>query len=510
MIGVLVLLVTVVALLPLANIILKIVKGKFNLDFYKKQGIKTRFFPKMGYLQMFDKYSFEENKTKSNLEYIKKLINEKDDKGIIAVNNFSTSSSNVFIYDSDLIKDFLMKEDHFAKSNAVKRSDYNRMGLFFENGEKFFQSKSLFTKIFRYEGMEKFVPAICEITHRCFNEFNEANGITKDKFTKVSLDKVFESVMIQITNLLIFGKAIYPAGSKPLEMHNLFYEIIDLITAARKNPLYYLAPYLAMKLKLIKEINELDKADEREKNMMKELLEERENNPVDGECVLDRIVQHNKECKQSGNSAEIMSVNEATGNYNLFLFAGSDTSQNSTKLALCHMADKPELKKIIDEINQEIYDGQGFTSQEVLNKSELLDRWAKETLRVHTPIGISTNRVALQDISIGKYHIQKGDSVSMFTGGLGFKDNFFKDPENFDIDRFKKENEKKLPRYQYLPFSVGKRVCLGKSLGEVMLRLLVTQFCRTYEFEKPSDVEYYNAMIMTIKPMNPWINVKLK
>jgi len=38
---------------------------------------------------------------------------------------------------------------------------------------------------------------------------------------------------------------------------------------------------------------------------------------------------------------------------------------------------------------------------------------------------------------------------------------FFPDPERFDPERFNPENEAAIPKYAYIPFSDGPRICIG-------------------------------------------------
>ena len=53
----------------------------------------------------------------------------------------------------------------------------------------------------------------------------------------------------------------------------------------------------------------------------------------------------------------------------------------------------------------------------------------------------------------------------------------YPNPERFNPDRFTVENEKKRPRYAYLPFGGGHRICLGKHIamleGHLILATLV-------------------------------------
>ena len=119
-------------------------------------------------------------------------------------------------------------------------------------------------------------------------------------------------------------------------------------------------------------------------------------------------------------------------------------------------------------------------------------------------------RVALNDVSLGKFNVRKGDSVALLLTALLFDESVFPDFDNFKLDRFNKESEKELPRYQYIPFSVGKRVCLGRHLGELMVKLLVTQFVRSYDFTKPADIQYKQVTLVTNNMVNPIVLAKLK
>ena len=254
----------------------------------------------------------------------------------------------------------------------------------------------------------------------------------------------------------------------------------------------------------------LDMLNDKQVDIIDRLFIEYEGKDSLGECIFDRIADHNKKCRSEGHLDDLMKPANAMGNYNLFQIAGTDTSQNTTKMALCHMADKPELKQIIDDIDSQIYDGHGSTTSQKLAESEHLNMWIKEALRIHNPVTRLSFKHVIKDFKLGKYNIQKGTLIQFSLVGLNFNERVFKHPEQFDITRFSKENEKSIPKYHYIPFSVGKRMCLGRHLGELMLKLLVTQFCRTFDFSKPEGVEYYESTTATHSVDNPFLDVKLK
>ena len=103
----------------------------------------------------------------------------------------------------------------------------------------------------------------------------------------------------------------------------------------------------------------------------------------------------------------------------------------------------------------------------------------KEALRLYCRVGSLTHRLAIKDNKVGDIIIKKGDHINLLLIGLHFYEETFKDAKDFHINRFDKQNEKLIPKYQYLPFSIKKKVCLGRHLGELKVKLLVTQIIRT-------------------------------
>jgi cytochrome P450 len=49
----------------------------------------------------------------------------------------------------------------------------------------------------------------------------------------------------------------------------------------------------------------------------------------------------------------------------------------------------------------------------------------------------------------------------------------FPDPERFDPERFTPENEKQIPKYAYLPFGAGPRVCIGNMFAMMEAKVIL-------------------------------------
>ena len=117
----------------------------------------------------------------------------------------------------------------------------------------------------------------------------------------------------------------------------------------------------------------------------------------------------------------------------------------------------------------------------------------KETLRLFPTIG-SVGRVALQDTTIpiggGKSGtspilIRKGDSVRTNFYALHRRKDFFgEDAERFDPERWATLDP---PRWSYLPFGGGPRVCPGQQLGMAQVAYTIVRIMQTFESMENRD-----------------------
>jgi cytochrome P450 len=99
-------------------------------------------------------------------------------------------------------------------------------------------------------------------------------------------------------------------------------------------------------------------------------------------------------------------------------------------------------------------------------------RVMKESMRLYPPAFIIA-RQAVRHTSIGGFGIRKDEIVFVAPWLFHRNARFFEDPLRFDPDRFLPERESKLPRYAYMPFGGGKRICLGNQFalmeGQIIL-----------------------------------------
>ncbi|HEY5003583.1 MAG TPA: cytochrome P450, partial [Ktedonobacteraceae bacterium] len=59
---------------------------------------------------------------------------------------------------------------------------------------------------------------------------------------------------------------------------------------------------------------------------------------------------------------------------------------------------------------------------------------------------------------------------------------YFPEPEKFDPERFTPEREKQLPRYAFVPFGAGPRICIGLYFSMMEGHLLLATLAQRVKF----------------------------
>ncbi len=132
----------------------------------------------------------------------------------------------------------------------------------------------------------------------------------------------------------------------------------------------------------------------------------------------------------------------------------------------------------------------------------------KESMRLYPPAA-SVGREPVRDIQLGGYTIPKGALLTLSIYGLHRNPKVFTNPEAFDPERFSPENEKNIPRYGYLPFGAGPRVCIGNSFAMMEARLILATMVQQAGLALVPGQTIVPKQLVTVRPANG-ISVKVK
>ena len=132
----------------------------------------------------------------------------------------------------------------------------------------------------------------------------------------------------------------------------------------------------------------------------------------------------------------------------------------------------------------------------------------KESMRLYPPAFVLA-RSALRDTSIGGFPVRKDEIVLIAPWLLHRDPRLFEDPLRFDPDRFLPEREAALPRFAYMPFGGGKRICIGNQFalmeGQIILSTIAEHVSMELVSQRPIGLQPF----ITLRPKGG-VNVKIR
>jgi cytochrome P450 len=234
-----------------------------------------------------------------------------------------------------------------------------------------------------------------------------------------------------------------------------------------------------------KALREMDK-------LIYQIIEARQASGADTGDLLSMLVAARDEDGQPMDTRQIR--DEAV---TLFL-AGHETTANALNWTFTLLAENPDIETKLHEELDRVLAGRLPTLSDLENLP-YTERVMKEAMRLYPPAW-SIGRVAIKDVQIGDYFIPAGMRVSMFTYGLHHSPEFWDEPERFDPDRFSPERESSIPKYAYLPFGGGPRVCIGNHFAMMEAKLILSTVASRYVLRLEPNQKVGMAARITLNP----------
>ncbi|XP_064600805.1 cytochrome P450 2J6-like [Liolophura sinensis] len=168
--------------------------------------------------------------------------------------------------------------------------------------------------------------------------------------------------------------------------------------------------------------------------------------------------------------------------------AGTETTSTTLQWALLYMINYPAVQtKVRAEIHSVIGRGR-FPTMADRKHMPYMEATLMEVQRCADITPLSVPHAASQDTSLAGYAIPKGTIIMTPLISLHKDPQVWKDPEVFDPSRFLDSDGNIVKSDNLLPFSAGKRVCLGESLARMELFLFLTSMLQRFVFKAPEGV----------------------
>jgi cytochrome P450 len=223
------------------------------------------------------------------------------------------------------------------------------------------------------------------------------------------------------------------------------------------------------------------------------LLAEQRERAADSDNLLTRLV-----AARDPETGRAMDEEQLVDNLLTFYLAGHETTAKALTWTLYLLARFPEWGARLAEEVEAVTQGASVEAGH-LDKLVLVQQVLKESMRLYPPVPIMS-RQAVAQTRIEGLAVVPGMSILMPIYALHRHERRWQRPDEFDPTRFAPGREAAIPRYQYMPFGAGPRVCIGMPFAMTEATAILATFVQRARFETVPGVEPVPVARVTLIP----------
>src|SRR5207247_2641217 len=112
------------------------------------------------------------------------------------------------------------------------------------------------------------------------------------------------------------------------------------------------------------------------------------------------------------------------------------------------------------------------------------------------------SRAAVAPDRLGEVEVTPGTRIIIAPWVLHRHRKLWGDADLFIPERFAPENRGKIPRFAYLPFGAGARICVGAAFAMQEALLALAMMTRRFRMRLADDAQVMPFARMTLRPMH--------
>jgi cytochrome P450 len=183
------------------------------------------------------------------------------------------------------------------------------------------------------------------------------------------------------------------------------------------------------------------------------------------------------------------------------VLAGHETTANALTWALTLLSRYPAARdRLAAEVEEVLGDRDPDASD--VNALPWTQAVVSETMRLYPPAW-TVERDAVRDDNIAGIRVAAGDTVGISAYLIHRHPEFWPNPEGFDPRRFCTDTAANRPRYAFIPFGGGRRICVGAGLAQLEATLALAVLAQSARLDLAPTAPLRARADVTLHPRGP-------
>ncbi len=375
----------------------------------------------------------------------------------------------MLVCDPDLIRELLVQKDDEAGRNAFTNRIFtpvlSDLSVFLAEGAEWRWKRAAVMPSFRARSVRDFVPVFSTIAERQVEHWRGHATATPVDAAEAMREVTFDIIVAtmlgnpEVLDAEGYARALTDAF-EAVPWHN----ILTVFAAPRWTPYPGRRRLIRAREYLHREVGKI--------------VAERHARAASSTAAPDLLDQL-MEARDS-ETGRRMTDPELVSNLITFISTGHEVSALALTWALWLVALDPEVQERVAVEAGEVAGAEAIEPHQVESLS-FTRQVIEEAMRLYPPAPVLL-RQARVDMTLGDHRVKAGTHLVIPTFCLHRNSRLWPNPNSFDPDRFAAARDQNRPRYAFLPFGAGPRVCIGASFAMIETVVILATLLRSLRF----------------------------
>lgn len=369
----------------------------------------------------------------------------------------------------------MKKMDNVLRDNGV-------VGVFNTEHEEWKIHRKVVAKGLDVKHQQFFFPSILKVVDKFHKKLN---SIAENKIEYGIQDDLLRFT-VDVTFTLVFGHEMNTLEQKGGVIQEHMEKLFPMVFKRINSPIQWHKIYKTKKDKEFDvAVNEVNKLISEFIQIGRERLEKHPERKIDPENLLEAIIVAAEE-------EHIFSDEEIKGNLLTLLMAGEDTTAHSLAWALYLLSQYPAYQeRLAQEADDVLKENQFLKNYDDLSELTFTEAVINESMRLK-PVAPILLFQATRDIEIDQILFKKNTNIAVNSRYAATSDEYFTESKHFNPDRWLRKTNHGCPMHQtsaFLPFGAGPRLCPGKNLAILEMKLILSMIFKNFKVELVSNFD---------------------